>query len=183
MSSIGRVAGLMGRLAYQFSLYQPALLTFSGLLLAALFPIYCGSHASLSRPSSAAKPDEKDRKSSKEEDPYAEDEEESGAEDESSSRMSGLHPEDALWFPLIGGLWLGGLYLLIKWLDNPALLNRLLNVYFSFLGLVSVGRFLGDSFSIVTSFVFPQRWSDGLVTWHVTRGRTNSSLNQAMSGI
>lgn len=172
MAEPGELATLMGRVAYQFSLVQPALPTFLGLLLAALFPIYCGAHASLSIPSSAARATKKKKKKKSDGDRAASDAEDddSDSDEELGSPMSELRPEDALWFPLVGGALLGGLYILIKWLDETELLNKVLNVYFSFLGVASVGRLLADSFAVVTSYCFPQRWRDGTNTWYHRKG-------------
>ena len=158
----------MGRVASGFAVLQPSLMTFAGLLLAALFPIYCGAHASLSLPSSAAKAVPKKRKNASEADD--DDDDDDQAPEDVSSSMSALHPEDALWFPLAGGLLLGGLYLLIKWLEDPSILNKVLNGYFSILGVVSVGRLIADAISVITSFYFPRRWSSRSGSWRLRRG-------------
>ena len=170
----GEVARWMGRLAYHFSLVQPALPTFLGLMLAALFPIYCGAHASLKIPSSAEKRKEKKkqkRKHKKTAGVESEDDSDSGEddEDEGSSVVSELRPEDALWFPLLAGCLLGGLYLVIKHLDAKVL-NRILNAYFSCLCVPTSGRLLADSMATATSYVFPRRWRDGARSWHLRRG-------------
>jgi minor histocompatibility antigen H13 len=169
-STIDQAREWLGRITQSFS---PSTLTFAGLLLAALFPIYCGSHASLSLPSSAAPSAKKSRSAGDSKDASeAEDDDDDldEAEDDVTSVMSGLQPQDALWFPLAGGLALGGLYVLIKWLEDPALLNKLLNWYFSFLAIVSVRQLLADSLGVATSFVFPQRYRDGSALWRVERG-------------
>lgn len=86
------------------------------LILAAVFPIYIGAHASLRRPPSAAVP-----KKSKDED----------GDDEEEAKIEGMTPSDAIVFPILAGITLGGLYAVIKWMDDPKLLNKILNVYFS----------------------------------------------------
>ncbi|CAD6503651.1 BgTH12-03310 [Blumeria graminis f. sp. triticale] len=59
----------------------------------------------------------------------------------------------------MAGLVLSGLYLLIKWLDDPKLLNRALNLYLSFVGVIGVSRLTTDSLNVVTTFIFPSFWS------------------------
>jgi len=88
------------------------------LLLAALFPIYIGSHASLRRPPSAAAP-EKSKV------------EEGDDELEPEPIVEGLSPSDAIMFPVFAGITLAGLYFIIKWLEDPRLLNKILTWYFS----------------------------------------------------
>jgi minor histocompatibility antigen H13 len=125
------------------------------LLLSALFPIYIGSHASLRRPPSAAPP-----KNSSPED--NEDD-----ELEVVPIMEGLTPSDAIMFPVFAGIVLAGLYFIIKWLENPAILNKILNYYFSALGVVGVGKLAADVLKVATTFVFPSVWSTGKETFHV----------------
>lgn len=167
MSRQGTATELVGWIAYKFSLLQPLLPIFGGLLVGALYPIYTGSHASLSRPSSAAEP--KVIKSS--ETYLIEEEDENVAREESTySKRTGLNPADALWFPLLGGIFLGGLYLLIKWMEDIDFLNKILNWWFSLLGVGTVGALLADSLAVLKSIVFPPRWSDGSTLWHVRPG-------------
>jgi minor histocompatibility antigen H13 len=52
-------------------------------------------------------------------------------DDEEEAKIEGMTPSDAILFPILAGATLGGLYLVIKWLDDPKLLNKILNVYFS----------------------------------------------------
>lgn len=157
MAAPGLAAELLGRVAYEFSQIQPVLPTLFGILLVALFPIYIGSHASLSRPSSAAARQKK-RRGGKE-DPLK--------YDEPDPEILGFRPTDVIWFPLTAGGLLGGLYLIIKWMEDAALLNKLLNWYFSVISVAAVSSFIGDAISVMTSFVFPDRWSDGSTIWRV----------------
>jgi minor histocompatibility antigen H13 len=145
----------LGKLAYGFTLVQPFLPTYVHLLVSALFPIYIGAHASLSRPDSAAKPDGRRRK---EDDRDGTDDDD---EDEEEQKMEGLSPGDAILFPLMAGTTMAGLYFLIKWLDDPALLNMIMNGYLSLMGIFSVGRLIGDSLNTTTSFIFPRAWKEG----------------------
>jgi minor histocompatibility antigen H13 len=45
----GLMAQLLGRAAYEFAQMQPMLPVYLHLIVSALFPIYTGAHASLSR--------------------------------------------------------------------------------------------------------------------------------------
>lgn len=74
------------------------------LILAALLPIYAGSHASLRCPPSATPPTE----------------DEDGEEIEVAPPVEGLQPYDAIVFPIMAGIVLAGLYYIIKWLEDPA---------------------------------------------------------------
>ena len=170
MADPGPVYEAMGKIAYEFSLLQPLIPTYVHLLLSAIIPIYAGAHASLSRPSSAADPirASRSKKSGVQQDEEDEEgEDRDGDQDEDASIMEGLSPADAIWFPLLAGLTLAGLYFLIKWLDDPAVLNRILNWYFSLFGIFSVGKLLGDALNVSTSFVFPKRWRQGQYVWLV----------------
>ncbi|RHZ55683.1 hypothetical protein CDV55_105132 [Aspergillus turcosus] len=153
MDEVSPLAELLGQAIYQYTKIKPFLPTYGHLLVSALFPIYIGAHASLSRPSSAAKPLKKDTNSS-ETDNEEEDEEGLGP----VQKMEGLEPSDALMFPLTAGLTLGGLYLIIKWLDDPAILNKVLSFYFSQMGLFFAVAFLKDCLLVFRSFVFPRRY-------------------------
>src|SRR4051794_30981933 len=105
----GFVEGLV-KLGRIFWTEREGVLLYTHVILAALFPIYIGSHASLRRPSSAATPVKS----------------KSGDEDEDDIDVEpvveGLTPSDAIMFPILAGITLAGLYFLIKWLKDPALL-------------------------------------------------------------
>ncbi|BCR85964.1 aspartic endopeptidase [Aspergillus chevalieri] len=158
---VSPVAEFLGQVIYQFTVLKPFLPTYGHLLVSALFPIYIGAHASLSRPSSAAKPPKKKgKKGGRETDDEDEDEEQS-----SMPKMEGLQPSDALMFPLTAGLTLGGLYLVIKWLGDPAILNKILSFYFSQMGLFFAVAFLKDSLTVFRSFIFPKQYHQGGKIW------------------
>jgi len=148
----------IGWAAYEFAQLQPFLPTYAHLIASALFPIYTGSYASLSRPSSAAKPKKKD-KDGKTTD--------SDDDDEPDQRMEGLSPTDALLFPVLAGCVLSGLYFLIKWLEDPALLNKLLNWYFATFSVFSVSRLVSDGLDVLHSVLFPHDYVDRGVLFHV----------------
>jgi minor histocompatibility antigen H13 len=58
-------------------------------------------------------------------------------------------------FPILAGITLSGLYFIIKWLEDPALLNKILGYYFSTLGVVGVGKLLADALNVATSILAP----------------------------
>lgn len=149
------LTALLSRIAPQISRIQPLLPTYLHVLFSALISIYIGAHASLSIPSSAAKPPN---------DESGKDEQ----EEESEQEMEGLSPSDAIMFPVLAGSTLAGLYFLIKWLDDLTLLNQILNWYFSVFGVLSVSRLLSDSMVVVTSYCFPATYTAGGETWKIS---------------
>lgn len=160
-SDPGLLARILGRVAYDFTQMQPMLPTYIHLILAALFPIYAGAHASLSRPSTAAKSTTKQRRSSN----AGEDEDD---EDEEEHRiMEGLSPTDAILMPLFAGTALASLYFLLKWLKDPALLNKILNAYFAIFGVFSVSRLVTDALDIGHSLIYPRRYTLGGTLYQV----------------
>ena len=136
----------------------PLLPTYAHLLASALFPIYTGAHASLSCPSSAEKPA---RKSKRREDDLDEDDE------PVVQKLEGMTTSDALVLPLFAGVMLTGLYFLIKWLEDPALLNKILNLYFAGFSVFSVARLVSDGLDVAHSLVFPRRYMDQGQLWEV----------------
>lgn len=160
MSEVSPLAELLGHAFYHFDRMKPLLPTYGHLLVSAIFPMWIGAHASLSRPSSAAKPPKKD---------IEDDQHDAGDEDEdeqsSVQKMEGLEPSDALMFPLTAGLTLGGLYMVIKWLEDPAILNKILSFYFSQMGVFFAVAFLKDALLILRSFAFPRYYRYGGKIW------------------
>ena len=144
---------------YHAVLAQPLLPMYLHIILSALFPLYTGAHASLSRPSSAAKPPRRNKR-------IGVDEADDGEED-SERMMEGLSPIDALILPLTAGTTLTVLYFLIKWLDDPAILNKILDWYFSIFGVLALARFLTDALGTLTSFVFPNTYGSKGRFWKV----------------
>lgn len=146
---------VLARIAPHISRVQPLLPTYLHVLFSALFSIYTGAHASLSIPSSAAKPPKNG---------HGEDE----RDEESEQEMEGLSPSDAIMFPVLAGSTLAGLYFLIKWLDDLTLLNKILNWYFSALGVLSVARLLSDSMVVINSYCFPTTYIAGGEIWQIS---------------
>ena len=160
MADVSPVAELLGQALYHFDRLRPLLPTYGHLIVSALFPIWIGAHASLTRPSSAAKSEKK--KADKDKDEYDTDDEEGHGP---LQKMEGLEPSDALIFPLTAGLTLGGLYLVIKWLEDPAILNKILSFYFSQMGLFFAFAFLKDVLLMIRSFIFPRCYRQGGQLW------------------
>ncbi|CAG8971124.1 hypothetical protein HYALB_00008601 [Hymenoscyphus albidus] len=146
---------LLGKWAYKAYEETDLIQMHTHLILAALFPIFIGAHASLRRPPSAKAPVNEEN----------EDGEDDGIEKEPV--VEGLTPSDAIMFPVLAGITLAGLYFVIKWLKDPAILNKILTWYFSALGVFGVGKLAGDSLNVATGFFFPSVWSSGEETYHV----------------
>ena len=164
MSSTGPVAETLGSIAYGLARVQPYIPTYTHLLLSALFPIFTGAHASLSRPSSAAKPEKSKKKSGSDLD---NDDDEDEDDTENTQQMEGLSPSDAIIFPVLAGCTLAGLYFIIKWLQDPDILNKMLNWYFAVFGVFSIARLLRDGMQVAHSLIFPSRYVDDGVEYRV----------------
>lgn len=161
------------------------MLMYLHLLFSALFPIYVGSHASLRCPPSAEDPARKKAVG------QVHDEDDDLDELEEHSTFEGLTPSDAILFPVFASITLGGLYFLIKWLNDPALLNRILGYYFSLMGIFGVGKLAGDALNVLTTVIFPSVWSHGNEVYYIdpllsqqfinaptTRGMNRASLHR-----
>lgn len=127
------------------------------LIVAALFPIYIGSHASLRRPPSAEMPKK------------SEDGDEEEDEIKIEPTMEGFSPSDAIMFPMMAGCTLAVLYFIIKWLKDPRILNLILTWYFSILGVFGVGKLAADALNVATTFIFPSVWSSHRKTYHINQ--------------
>ncbi|MCJ1336620.1 hypothetical protein MMC09_001898 [Bachmanniomyces sp. S44760] len=165
MSEAGPISDLLGQIAKELSLIRPYIPMYLHLLVSAVFPIYAGAHASLSRPSSAASRPK--NKNSGED--Y--DDEGTRGKDRSERRMEGLQPSDAILYPLLTGCMLAGLYFLIKWLDDPAILNKILNWYLSGFGVFSVSQLFSDTMQTLISFIFPTTYADVGDVWVIKQGQ------------
>ncbi|KXJ93909.1 signal peptide peptidase-domain-containing protein [Microdochium bolleyi] len=128
------------------------------IVFTALACIYIGAHGALRRPPSATPSKSKKR----------------GAKhhDEQDDFVEGLRPSDAILFPVLAGVVLIGLYKLIKWLEDPDIINKILGAYFSVMSLASLGKLLADTLHIATGFIFPSVWRarDGTV-YHIDGGK------------
>jgi len=130
---------------------RPLLPTYLHLLVSAIFPIYTAAHASLTRPTSAAP--RKDNKGSDSDDEL------------SPQRLENLSPSDAIVFPLLAGGTLALLYVLLKWLQDPAWLNWALGIYFSQIGLFFSVKYFKDILSVGRSFLLPTQYSSKGEVW------------------
>lgn len=119
------------------------------MVLSAILIIYVGAHASLRRPPSAAPPTKLKRKGGK-----------LVVDDEKEHFAQGFQATDAIVFPFIAAAVLIGLYYLIKWLQDPAILNMILRLYMAMTGILSIGVFFGDIFQFVLNIVSPDYWAD-----------------------
>ncbi|KAL3954730.1 hypothetical protein ACCO45_010293 [Purpureocillium lilacinum] len=118
------------------------------LVTGAMGIIYLGAHASLRRPPSASPAKPKKTRDGREQD-----------EDEDEDRFSqGLELTDAIVFPLVAGAILVGLYYLIQWLNDPAILNKVLRWYMSTMSIASLLTLYAHAMELATSFVFPRYW-------------------------
>ncbi|KAI4111781.1 MAG: hypothetical protein LQ339_000238 [Xanthoria mediterranea] len=156
MSSLEEVLAIVRK---EFEVVRPMLPTYLHLLVSALLPIYAGAHASLTRPSSAAKPAKSKKKTLR--GIAAQDD----LEDEVESQIEGLAASDAIWLPLLAGCTLGGLYVIIKWLEDPALLNKVLNWYFAIFGVYGVAKMFKDTIENIVECVFPARYIYASKVW------------------
>ena len=127
------------------------------LIISALFPIYTGAHASLSRPSSAAKPDKKDK--SKSDDDEDEDE-------EKVQKMESMSNTDAIVLPITAGVVLAGLYSLIM-RYGADIINLIMGYYFSGIGIFSVYKLVNDTLNVLASIFFPTYYSNGGTLWQI----------------
>lgn len=107
------------------------------LIGSALGIIFLGAHAALGRPPSAA-PKSKDKKE--------------------SAISQGLELSDAIMFPLLAGTMLIGLYYLIQWLKDPAILSKILRYYMTTVSVASMVTLYAHGTDLVSSFVFPKYW-------------------------
>ncbi|ATY60375.1 intramembrane protease 2 [Cordyceps militaris] len=113
------------------------------LVLSAAGIIYIGAHAALRRPPSAAPPrDKKARRKTEEEDNLAQ----------------GLEMSDAILFPVMAGFVLVGLYYLIQWLNDPAIISTILRWYMSIVSVASLVTLYAHGVDLVAAFVFPKYW-------------------------
>ena len=137
--------------------------TYGHMIASALFPIVVGSYASLSRPSSAAKPEKKKGKDKKKD---GSDTDEDEDEEEVVQKMEGLSPSDAIVFPLMAGTVLGGLYWLIKRYGADPV-NLIFGWYFSFVGIFSMVKLIHNASATALSLLFPTYFAKDGKLWQV----------------
>ncbi len=115
------------------------------MIISAVGIIWLGSHGALRRPPSAAPPKLKKGQKRQPEEKFVE----------------GLVASDVIRFPLLLAAVLVGLYYLIQWLQDPAMLNKILRGYMSTMSIAGLATLTGDALNILTSSVFPAMWADG----------------------
>lgn len=120
------------------------LLLTTQITVSAMTIIWLGANSSLRRPPSAAPADKGKGKKRAKEDNFSE----------------GFAASDAIMFPLLAGTVLVGLYYLIKWLQDPDILNKILRGYMSIMSVASLGKLTADALHLLTTLVFPSVWSD-----------------------
>ncbi|KAI1430763.1 signal peptide peptidase-domain-containing protein [Xylaria sp. CBS 124048] len=123
------------------------------ILFVSIACIYIASHAALCRPPSAKSLKKDKHKNKKKRVEDAEDEDHGGP-------IEGLVPSDAIRFPVLAGTMLIGLYYLIRWLEDPAILNKIMRVYFSSISIASMNKLFADTLQLVIGFIFPSVWVD-----------------------
>ncbi|KAI3649858.1 hypothetical protein MP228_005490 [Amoeboaphelidium protococcarum] len=119
-----------------------AYVTYTFILLAAVFPIYFGSFASIKYKKVQDTAGGKSTKSSKDES----DDEDEDVESEA------ITSEDAMWFPIIGSGVLFSLYLVFRFFSKEYI-NYLLTAYFGFLGCLALAKMIDaiGNFTILSS--------------------------------
>lgn len=152
------VMEVLGSITFYAIKIRPLLPTYLHLIVSSLFPIYAAAHASLRRPASAAPVKKKKRSEQDGQDRENE-------RDESSSPIETLTASDAILFPVLAGVTLTGLYLVIKWLEDPKLLNQILGYYFSWIGIFFCFKFIKDVLHFARSWIFPVQFSWGRVLY------------------
>lgn len=113
--------------------------------LSAMGIIWLGANSALRRPPSAAPPETKKGKKQEKEEKFVE----------------GFVATDAIMMPVLAGCLLVGLYYLIKWMEDPELLNKVIRTYMSLMSIMSLGKLSADALHLLTSLVFPAVWMDG----------------------
>lgn len=150
-NSPGPVLEALGSITYYAIKMRPLVPTYLHLIISSIFPIYAAAHASLRRPVSAA-PAKSKKRSGK----GVLQEKDDG---ESSSAIETLTASDAILFPILAGFTLTGLYLVIKWLEDPRILNQILGYYFSWIGIFFSFKFVQDVLYFTRSWIFPTQFS------------------------
>jgi minor histocompatibility antigen H13 len=112
--------------------------------LSAMGIIWLGANSSLRRPPSAAPPKKTKGKKAEKEEKFVE----------------GFVASDAIMMPVFAGCLLVGLYYLIKWMEDPELLNKIMRTYMSLMSVLSLGKLTADGLHLLTSIIFPGVWVD-----------------------
>ena len=166
--------------AHRINLLLPFIPTYMHLLACSLFPIVAGSHASLSRPSSAATPPWENNEPLRDV-ADGEDDDDDDAPMETVRRMEGWSPSDAIVYPVLMACSLSALYLLMRWLKDPDILNSILNLYLSAFGIFSIAKLFIDIVNFGMSFFFPRTYCDQGIQWNVRQSQGLALPTKGMS--
>lgn len=141
--------------------YRHAFLMEARILGLALGIIYLGAHASLARPHSAAPLGDEgnDKDTGDKTDGDGKIKAKKKKKRTADVAKESIRLQDALLMPFFAAAALIGFYYLIQYLQDPALLNRILRAYTSLVAVASVGAFLGGGLSLGASVVFPNVWT------------------------
>jgi len=104
-------------------------------------------------------------------------------DDVGAQKMEALSASDAILFPLLAALTLSSLYFLLKWLEDPAILNKILGYYFAQAGLFMGFTFTKDALQIARSISFPRQYSanGGLFIANNEQGYYEANANRSSS--
>lgn len=131
------------------------------LVTATLGVLYVASHASLRRPASAEPTKKKVSPKSKDASPEYE------SDEEEPPRMEGLQTSDAILFPVVAAIVLSGLYYLIQYLQDPQIINKVLQWYISLSSVASLVMLYSHGLQLLISAVFPRYWRAGKTVYRV----------------
>jgi minor histocompatibility antigen H13 len=147
------------------------------LLAITLTILYVTAHASLRRPPSAAPAQEPKRVASAvnpddssgldDEDEDEEEEEDEYERDTKQPLVQRLELSDAILFPVMASTVLVGLYYLIQYLQEPDILNTILQWYISLASLAGLNSLYRDGLNLAMSAVFPRYWRSGAKVYRV----------------
>lgn len=164
------ITELLGQIAYTLFKIQPQLTTHLHVLFSALFAIFIGAHASLGRPSSAAKPSNDD---------------DDDEHDSVANEMQAMPPAFAVIMPVFAACMLTAMYYLIVY-AGPELLNRILAVYFFVVGAPCVVKLGTDALHLLHSLLAPSVYVEAGRLWTVdtdarqVRSDTTQTANPAV---
>lgn len=130
------------------------------LVTATLSVIYVASHASLRRPASAEPSKKKSSHKSKDASPDDDEEEE-------PPRVEGLQTSDAILLPVVAAIVLTGLYYLIQYLQDPQIINKILQWYISLSSVASFVILYSHGLQLLISTVFPRYWRAGETVYRI----------------
>ncbi|GAB7361785.1 hypothetical protein MBLNU230_g1829t1 [Neophaeotheca triangularis] len=157
MATLPPPTDMLQAVATHFEKAKPFFPMYAHLVVSALFPIFTGAHAALSRPSSAAKPDKQAKKK-------RDDDDDSDEDEEGYQQMEGMTKGDAIMFPIIAGCTLAFLFWLMKTFGKE-LINKIVGYYFSLVGVAAVGKLVNDGLCLLTSFIFPDWYTSAGNLW------------------